>query len=345
MSEDVLLPFARNLHNLPFESRKDAQVIFSHVFRFKPDPAVVQNPNPDPPILHYVLTKRPELIPTLCYGYDHRESAMVCGGILREALKHDSVAALILYHEPTTADKPTSLHNVDPNIPASGNGVFWKFFEWIDKALFEISADAFNTFRVILHTIPTSLQNYIPTNHPLHDILTFWPSQDILTKHKRLSSHFLLTNYDRFVRAFHQYFITSPSYVTKRQSLQLLSGLLLERVNYTFMQRYVESADHLKAAMQLLRDDRRMINYEGFHVFKVFVANPQKSPAVQKILITNRDRLLRFLPTFLDDRRDDAQFEDEKAYLIRMIEQLPSSQGVIPQQQYSQQNAGGPVVA
>jgi len=26
--------------------------------------------------------------------------------------------------------------------------VFWKFFDWIDKSLFEVSTDAFDTFRV-----------------------------------------------------------------------------------------------------------------------------------------------------------------------------------------------------
>jgi calcium binding protein 39 len=40
------------------------------------------------------------------------------------------------------------LANVNPDIPASGNGIFWRFFDWIDKGAFELSADAFNTFRV-----------------------------------------------------------------------------------------------------------------------------------------------------------------------------------------------------
>jgi calcium binding protein 39 len=55
----------------------------------------------------------------------------------------------------------------------------------------------------------------------------------------------------------------------------------------------------------------------------VFVANPNKSVAVQRILISNRDKLLRFLPSFLDDRTEDEQFIDEKSFLIRQIEQLP----------------------
>jgi len=99
------------------------------------------------------------------------------------------------------------------------------------------------------------------------------------------------------------------------------------------MTAYVESDANLKLCMNLLKDDRRMVNYEGFHIFKVFVANPHKSVPVQRILINNRERLLRFLPGFLEDRKEDVQFEDEKAYLIRMIEQLPSTPVVPPPQQ------------
>jgi hypothetical protein len=63
--------------------------------------------------------------------------------------------------------------------------------------------------------------------------------------------------------------IQSDSYVTKRQSIKLLGEILLDRANYNVMTQYVDSGDHLKIIMRLLRDDRKMINYEGFHVFKV----------------------------------------------------------------------------
>ena len=77
--------------------------------------------------------------------------------------------------------------------------------------------------------------------------------------------------------------------------------------------------------MNLLRDDRKMVQYEGFHVFKVFVANPHKSIAVQKILIANRERLLRFLGDFLQERTEDEQFLDEREFLVRQIRGLPEA--------------------
>ena len=41
------------------------------------------------------------------------------------------------------------------------------------------------------------------------------------------------------------------------------------------MTRYIDDPENLKLIMTLLRDDRKTIQYEAFHVFKVFVVNPK----------------------------------------------------------------------
>ena len=69
------------------------------------------------------------------------------------------------------------------------------------------------------------------------------------------------------------------------------------------------------------------------------MANPNKSVAVQRILINNRERLLKFLPKFLEDRAEDDQFTDEKSFLVRQIELLPN-EPVEPGR--SPQENGGP---
>lgn len=148
--------------------------------------------------------------------------------------------------------------------------------------------------------------------------------QDILTRHKTMVAQYLSTNFEEFFSRYNTLLIQSDSYVTKRQSIKLLGEILLDRANYNVMTAYVDRGAHLKLCMNLLKDDRKMVQYEGFHVFKVFVANPNKSEAVQRILINNRDRLLKFLPKFLEDRTDDDQFTDEKSFLVRQIELLPS---------------------
>jgi len=131
-------------------------------------------------------------------------------------------------------------------------------------------------------------------------------------------------NFELFFDKYNTTLVQSNSYVTKRQSIKLLGELLLDRSNYNVMTEYVDSGEHLKICMNLLRDDRKMVQYEGFHVFKVFVANPNKSLAVQRILVMNRDKLLNFLSHFLEDRTDDEQFIDEREFLIRQIRVMPS---------------------
>ena len=60
--------------------------------------------------------------------------------------------------------------------------------------------------------------------------------------------------------------------------------------------------------MNLLKDVRKMIQYEAFHVFKVFVVNPNMGDPVRRELYRNKQKLLAFLPKFLADRTDDDQF-------------------------------------
>ncbi|KAJ5887921.1 hypothetical protein N7495_007962 [Penicillium taxi] len=290
LQEDLLYDLSRTIHLLPFEARKDTQTIFSHILRFRP---LNYAADKDPPVISYIVHHRPEILIELCRGYSENQSVMPCGVILREALKFDVVAAVILYDQSQQGEPAVRITELKPNQTQKGDGVFWNFFEWIDKSNFEVSADAFTTFR------------------------------EILTRHKSLITAYLATNFSMFFGRFNEILVQSDSYVTKRQSIKLLGEILLDRANYNVMMAYVDSGENLKLCMKLLRDDRKMVQYEGFHVFKVFVANPNKSVAVQRILINNRDRLLRFLPKFLEDRTDDDQFTDEKSFLVRQIELLP----------------------
>ncbi|XP_003745085.1 protein Mo25 [Galendromus occidentalis] len=168
---------------------------------------------------------------------------------------------------------------------------FYKFFSYIESSSFDIASDAFSTFK------------------------------ELLTRHKVLSAEFLETSYEQ-VFSHYQALLNSDNYVTKRQSLKLLGELLLDRHNFNIMTKYISSADNLKLMMMMLRDRSRNIQFEAFHVFKVFVANPNKPRPILDILLRNRDKLVDFLTRFHTDRADDEQFNDEKAYLIRQIREL-----------------------
>ena len=84
-------------------------------------------------------------------------------------------------------------------------------------------------------------------------------------------SGYLAANFELFFSKFNSILVQSDSYVTKRQSIKLLGEILLDRANYNVMTAYVDRGDHLKLCMNLLKDDRKMVQYEGFHIFKVSI--------------------------------------------------------------------------
>jgi calcium binding protein 39 len=52
--------------------------------------------------------------------------------------------------------------------------------------------------------------------------------------------------------------------------------------------KYIEDLENLKLMMMLLKDQSKNIQYEAFHVFKVFVANPNRPVGIAEVLKHNR---------------------------------------------------------
>jgi calcium binding protein 39 len=113
----------------------------------------------------------------------------------------------------------------------------------------------------------------------------------------------------------------TANYISRRIALQILSTVLLTRSNYSTMIRYVSSRSNLIVIMQLLRDTSPHITMDAFHVFKVFVANPNKPPEILKILHDNKAKLCAYLTTLHQEKEEiDTQFRDEKALIIATID-------------------------
>jgi calcium binding protein 39 len=81
-----------------------------------------------------------------------------------------------------------------------------------------------------------------------------------------------------------------------------LGELLLDRANFNVMTKYIADLANLKLVMNLLRDKSKNIQFEAFHVFKVFVANPNKPAPILSILVKNRDKLVGFLSGFQNEK-------------------------------------------
>lgn len=258
-NHDTLLHMVKNLHRLDFEAKKDAAQICNNILR--------RQIGTRSPTVEYVCTKS-DILFILIKGYESSEIALNCGVILRECVRHEPLAKIILYSDQ-----------------------FFNFFSYVEMSTFDVASDAFATFR------------------------------ELLTRHKILCAQFLEQNYEK-VFEYYQRLLNSENYVTRRQSLKLLGELLLDRHNFTVMSRYISSPDNLKLMMNMLRDHSRNIQFEAFHVFKVFVANPNKTKAIQDILLKNQEKLVQFLQKFHNDRTEDEQFSEEKAYLIKQIREM-----------------------
>lgn len=262
--ETHALPFmVQNLHRIDFEAKKDVAQIYNNLLR-----RVIGTRHPT---VEYILSSKPEILILLVKGYENHEIALNCGLMLRESIRHEPLAKIVL-------ESPE----------------FYNFFKYVEMSTFDIASDAFSTFK------------------------------DLLTKHKLMCAEFLEKNYEQ-VFSRYEGLLNSSNYVTKRQSLKLLGELLLDRHNFSTMTTYISNPENLKLMMTLLRDKSRNIQFEAFHVFKVFVANPNKSQATLDILLKNKDKLVDFLNQFHTDRTEDDQFNDEKNYLIRQIRELKSS--------------------
>jgi len=170
---------------------------------------------------------------------------------------------------------------------------FFSCFDYILSANFDIGSEAFGCFK------------------------------EVILKHKQISAEFLEKNYDQ---VFDRYtaLLKSDNYVVRRQSLKLLGELLLDRANFNVMTKYISDVENLKLMMNLLRDKSKSIQFESFHVFKVFVANPHKPVQIMNILIKNKKQLLTFLGNFQADNEED-QFNEEKSFLIKQVQQLPDT--------------------
>lgn len=167
---------------------------------------------------------------------------------------------------------------------------FWRFFDLIEVPDFDVASDAFASFK------------------------------ELLTKHVHIGAEFIEEHYDRFITSYNK-LLRSSNYMTRRQSLKLLGLLLVERKFFKIMTRYIASPTNLRLVMNLLLDQRKNIQYEAFHVFKIFVANPNKTEEVRQILLRNRDRLLAYLADFQAER-EDVPFQEDRALILEEIRKL-----------------------
>lgn len=170
--------------------------------------------------------------------------------------------------------------------------LFWPLFRYAQLLHFEIATDVFVTLHLLL------------------------------TVHKPLVAQFLAHNCDNITSHLNA-LMKSDNYVTKRQSVRLLTEIVLQKLNQQFLMYYFDNALSLKIVMLLLSDKLKNVQLEGFHIFKFFVAKPKKSQKVLDILIKNKENFVKFFENF-DISTTNPNLVEERDYIMMEIAKLPS---------------------
>ncbi|XP_042446052.1 putative MO25-like protein At5g47540 isoform X2 [Zingiber officinale] len=221
------------LPKLSLEARNDATQIVANLQRQQVQSRLIASD---------YLEANKDLLDLLISGYEDINMALHYGLMLRECIRHQSITRYVLEFDKMK-----------------------KFFDYIEIPNFDISSDAYLTFK------------------------------ELMTRHKSTVAEYLSKNFEWFFAEYNTRLLSSSNYIIRRQSVKLLGDMLLDQSNTAIMVRYVSSKDNLMILMNLLRESSQNIQIEAFRVFKLFVVNQKKPPEIRTILITNQNKLLRLL--------------------------------------------------
>ncbi|KAK8806611.1 hypothetical protein WA588_003175 [Blastocystis sp. NMH] len=168
------------------------------------------------------------------------------------------------------------------------------FTKYIYNSNFDISSDAFQTIRELLRT-----------NRQLVSV-RLKPQGELCKR----------------IFGWYRILLQSSNYMINRVMIKLLAEFMLDKINFDIMIAFVADADNLKLIMNLMCSPYETIQFDAFNVFKIFVANPDKSRDVETILQMNKQAMIAFLATFLPGKNNDEIFADEKKYVVSLLNRL-----------------------
>ncbi|XP_036175316.1 calcium-binding protein 39 isoform X5 [Myotis myotis] len=135
----LLSTLVADLQLIDFEGKKDVAQIFNNILR--------RQIGTRTPTVEYICTQQ-NILFMLLKGYESPEIALNCGIMLRECIRHEPLAKIILWSEQ-----------------------FYDFFRYVEMSTFDIASDAFATFKFfseyekLLHS-----ENYVTKRQSLKNI-------------------------------------------------------------------------------------------------------------------------------------------------------------------------------
>ncbi|KAI5951922.1 HYM1 [Candida jiufengensis] len=193
LTTNNLYVLTTSLNKLDFDSRKDVVIIYSTLLRRNYISGMnggmggiksmlsSSNPQSAPPVVDYLVHKKPEILNILIRGPESPEIGLISGQILRDCNKFEEINRYILY-------RPE----------------FWKFFNYVENPMFEIACDSMMTLNDLLTTHKKMVPEFLAKNYDtfMNHINVLIKSNNYVTKRQsvkllndlvseRLNSEFL----------------------------------------------------------------------------------------------------------------------------------------------------------
>lgn len=294
--QELMPTLIENLSILPFEGRKVVAHVFSYLLVAGLDGSDAELYGTITETFRsYVEHYYDRFAAGIVAGLDtnkhgNTDVALHCGSMYRSLLRHPSLYRGLI----STTERAT-----------------YYVFPFLDTYAhvpnFDVSSDALECLKLVL----TAGGDAVPV-----------AAQPVMAE---MAAEFLTRDYEQvWDERFNPKLLSdSASYMTRRVALQILSTVLLTRSNYAVMVKFVASKRNLILIMKLIRDTSPHITLDAFHVFKVFVANPNKPPEIIQILKDNQVKLCAYLSNLHAEKAEnDPQFRGERDLIVATIEAL-----------------------
>lgn len=145
--------------------------------------------------------------------------------------------------------------------------------------------------------------------------------QCLLTIHPSLSAKFVENNFNWFVAKF-DILLLSKNYMIQRQTLALLTKILMLKKFQKVMFLYSTLVDTFSYLLSLFEiSTSECLKYDIFNVLKIFIANPNKTQDIKKLIASKRTTLIDSISDFKITKKHQEEFVGDKAILLHVLSQ------------------------
>nr|XP_021142494.1 calcium-binding protein 39-like isoform X3 [Columba livia] len=188
----LLVTLIANLQLIDFEGKKDVSQIFNNILR--------RQIGTRSPTVEYI-SAHPHILFMLLKGYESPNIALRCGIMLRECIRHEPLAKIILFSEQ-----------------------FRDFFKYVEMSTFDIASDAFATFKDLLTRHKLLVAEFLEQNYDaiFEDYEKLLHSENYVTKRQslKLLGELILDRHN---------FAIMTKYISKPENLKLMMNLLRDK--------------------------------------------------------------------------------------------------------------------